>query len=129
MLNNVSLMGRLTKEPELKQTAAQVSVATFTLAVERDFKNANGEKETDFINCVSWKNTAEFIAKYFQKGQLMVVAGRLQVRSWQDNVTNAKKYATDVVVDNAYFCEGKKENTNDTPKDFAAVVDDSNLPF
>ena len=83
MLNNVILMGRLTKDPEIRRTQSGTAAASFTIACERDFSN-NGEKETDFIDCVAWKNTADFIGKYFTKGNMIAVNGRLTTRRWQD---------------------------------------------
>ena len=85
MLNHITIMGRLTRDPELRRTGSGTAVASFSVAVDRDFgKNENGEKETDFIDCVAWRNTAEFISKYASKGRMVVVSGRLQIRSWTD---------------------------------------------
>ena len=108
MLNKVILMGRLTRDPELRSTPNGVSVASFTLAVERDFARQGEEKKTDFINIVAWRNTADFVSKYFTKGQLVAVSGKLQVRSWDDAQTGTKRYATDVVADEVFFAESKK---------------------
>ena len=107
MLNKVILMGRLTKDPELRNTPSGVSVASFTLAVERSYAKPGEDKETDFINIIAWRGTAEFVAKYFTKGQLVAVSGRLQVRSW-DDTSGQKRYATDVVADEVFFAESKK---------------------
>ena len=106
MLNKVILMGRLTKDPELRATQSGVSVVSFTLAVERDFAKPGKQKETDFINIIAWRGTAEFVSKYFTKGQLVAVSGRLQVRSW-DDTSGQKRYATDVVADEVFFAESK----------------------
>ncbi|OQB14998.1 MAG: Single-stranded DNA-binding protein SsbB [Firmicutes bacterium ADurb.Bin193] len=103
MLNKVILMGRLTKSPDLKYTTSNVPVCSFSLAVDRRFKNAEGEKQTDFINVVAWRQSAEFISKYFVKGQMMNVVGSLQTRTWDDN-NGVKHYATEVVVDEVNFC-------------------------
>ena len=109
MLNNVTLMGRLTKQPELRYTQSGTAVASFSLAVERDFKDGDGDKQTDFIDIVAWRNTAEFVSKYFVKGQLTAVSGRLQIRDWQDKEGN-KRRSAEVVADNVYFAEGKKKS-------------------
>ena len=88
MLNHISIMGRLTRDPEIRYTPNNIPVASFTLAVDRDFKNGSGEKETDFINCVAWRSTAEFVEKYFSKGRMIVVSGRLQIRKYTDKDGN-----------------------------------------
>jgi single-strand DNA-binding protein len=111
MLNNITIMGRMTADPELRRTNSGVPVASFTLAVDRDFKNGNGEKETDFIECVAWKNTAEFVSKYFGKGRMAVVSGRLQIRSWNDKDGNKRRTA-EIVADNVYFGDSKNDNGN-----------------
>lgn len=105
-LNNVNIMGRLTADPELNTTQSNVSVTSFTLAVERDFKNSNGERGADFIDCVAWRNTAEFIAKYFGKGRMMIASGKLQTRSFEDKNGNKRK-AVETVVEQAYFGDSK----------------------
>lgn len=108
MLNQVVLMGRLTRDPELRRTPNGVSVVSFSLAVDRDFASRDGgEKQTDFIDIVAWKNTAEFVSKYFFKGQLAAVSGRLQIRDWTDK-EGGKRRSAEVVADNVYFAEGKK---------------------
>lgn len=112
MLNKSILMGRLTRDPELRCTAgSNISVVSFTLAVERDFKDSSGERQSDFIDCVAWRGTAEFIERYFKKGQMMCIAGRLQKRGYEDKNGN-KRYITEVVVDNAYFCGKKDDSSN-----------------
>ena len=111
-LNKVILGGRLTADPELKQTPSGVSVISFTVAVNRRFGSKNGEQnetQADFINCVAWRQTAEFISKYFRKGSSICVLGSLQVRSWQDN-QGQKRYSTEVVVDEANFVDARNEN-------------------
>lgn len=107
MLNKVILIGRFTRDPELRSTPQGVSTCSFSLAVDRNYQSAGGERQTDFINCVAWRQTAEFISKYFQKGNLICVEGSIQTRSWKDNDGN-NRYATDVVVDRSYFVESKK---------------------
>ena len=114
MLNKVILMGRLTKDPELRNTPNGVSVASFTLAVDRNYAKPGEDKETDFINIVAWRNTADFVSKYFTKGQLVAVCGKLQVRSWEDT-SGQKRYATDVVADEVFFAESKKDGVQTAP--------------
>ena len=109
MLNHITIMGRLTRDPELRRTGSGTAVANFTLAVDRDFSGKDsGEKETDFIDCVAWRQTGEFVSKYFTKGRMAVVSGRLQIRSWTDNDGN-KRCSAEVVADNVYFGDSKKE--------------------
>lgn len=110
MLNKVILMGRLTQEPELRVTASGVNVCSFSLAVQRDFARPGEEKQTDFINISAFRNTAEFVSKWFHKGQLVAVCGRLQTRSWDDPNGGGKRYATDVVADEVHFAEPKRDN-------------------
>ena len=125
MLNRIDLMGRLTADPELRRTNNGKAVTSFTLAVDRDF----GDKETDFIECVAWQNTAEFVSKYFTKGRMAVVSGRLQIRSWNDKDGNKRKTA-EVVADNVYFGDSKKDSAPSIPSDFSVIHDDdSHLPF
>ena len=110
MLNHITIMGRLTRDPELRRTGSGIAVASFTLAVDRDFgKNDNGERETDFIDCVAWRQTGEFVSKYFTKGRMAVVSGRLQIRSWNDKDGNKRRTA-EVVADNVYFGDSKRDN-------------------
>ena len=112
MLNKIVIMGRLTRDPEIRYTQSQLPVASFTLAVDRDFTGKDGgEKQTDFIDCVAWRSTAEFVSKYFRKGSMAVAAGRLQLRDWEDKEGN-KRRSAEVVVDNIYFGESKKDNGN-----------------
>lgn len=108
MLNKIMIMGRLTRDPELRRTASSTAVAGFTLAVDRDFKSPNGEKSTDFIDVVAWRNTAEFVAKYFTKGRMAVVEGRLQIRDWKDKDGNNRRSA-EVVAENVYFGDSKRD--------------------
>ena len=110
MLNHIVIMGRLTREPELRRTGSGIAVASFTVAVDRDFGGRDGgEKETDFIDCVAWRQTGEFVSKYFTKGSMVVVSGRLQIRSWNDKEGN-KRRSAEVVADNVYFGESKRSN-------------------
>lgn len=110
MLNKIVLMGRLTRDPELRRTTSGTAVASFSLAVDRDFKNKEtGEKETDFIDIVAWRNTAEFVSKYFSKGRMAVVEGRLQIRPWTDKDGN-KRRSAEVVADNIYFGDSKRDS-------------------
>jgi single-strand DNA-binding protein len=146
MLNHIVLMGRLTRDPEMRRTGSGIAVASFTIACERDMKNSNGEKETDFIDVTAWRNTAEFVEKYFSKGRMAVVSGRLQIRSWTDKDGNKRKTA-EVVADNVYFGDSKPEGSSGgsystqasgsyaapvttQASDFAMLEDDdSQLPF
>ena len=112
MLNHITIMGRLTRDPELRRTGSGVAVTSFTVAVDRDFgKNENGEKETDFIDCVAWRQTGEFVSKYFTKGRMAVVSGRLQIRSWTDKDGNKRRTA-EVIADNVYFGDSKRDGDN-----------------
>jgi single-strand DNA-binding protein len=135
MLNHITIMGRLTAAPELRRTGTGTPVTSFTVAVDRDFKNSGGEKETDFINCVAWRQTGEFVEKFFGKGSMAVVSGRLQIRTWTDKDGNKHREA-EVVADNVYFGESKKGEAN-TPavvvntneQGFGVIEDDGFLPF
>ena len=149
MLNHIVIMGRLVRDPELRRTGSGIAVTSFSLAVDRDFgKNENGEKETDFIDCVAWRQTGEFVSKYFTKGRMAVVSGRLQIRSWTDKEGNKRRTA-EVVADNVYFGDSKRDgdsgNYSAAPaasfggysapasapaSDFAVLSDDdAQLPF
>ena len=147
MLNHIVIMGRLTRDPELRRTGTGVAVTSFTVAVDRDFGNReNGERETDFIDCVAWRQTGEFVSKYFAKGRMAVVSGRLQIRNWTDKEGNKRRTA-EVVADNVYFGDSKREgdsgNAYSAPafggysapaaapaSDFAMLDDnDAQLPF
>ena len=108
MLNTITVMGRLTKDPELRRTNSGTSVASFTVAVDRDFKDQNGAKETDFIDVVVWRNTAEYVCQHFSKGRMAVVSGRLQMRDWTDKDGNKRKNA-EIVAENVYFGDSKRE--------------------
>ncbi len=114
MLNHITIMGRLTRDPELRRTGSGVAVASFSVAVDRDFSGRDGgEKETDFIDCVAWRNTGEFVSKYFTKGSMIVVSGRLQIRSWTDKEGNKRRTA-EVVADNVYFGESKRSDSGNS---------------
>lgn len=139
MLNNVILTGRLTKDLELKSTNSGTHVTTFSLAVDRKYKGQNGEKETDFIECVAWKSSAEFLCKYAGKGRLIAVEGRLQTRTWQDKDGNNRK-SVEVVADHIELLDRPKEESyaerNDGPNIPASVMEfaevkeeDGGLPF
>ena len=110
MLNTITIMGRLTKDPELRRTGSGTAVASFTVAVDRDFGGQDGQKETDFIDCVAWRQTGEFVSKYFTRGRMIVVSGRLQIRSWTDKDGNKRKTA-EVVADNCYFGDSKTDGS------------------
>ena len=116
MLNKIIIMGRLTRDPELRRTGSGTAVTSFSLACDRDFKSQSGDKETDFIEVVAWKNTAEFVSKYFSKGRMAVVEGRLQIRDWTDKSGN-KRTTAEVVADNVYFADSKRSESNDNQKE------------
>lgn len=116
MLNKILIMGRLTRDPELRRTGSGTPVTSFSLACDRDFKSQSGEKETDFIEVVAWKNTAEFVSKYFSKGRMAVVEGRLQIRDWTDKA-GSKRTTAEVVADNVYFADSKRSESNDNQKE------------
>ena len=134
MLNTIAIMGRLTADPILRRTQNGVAVASFTLACERDFAPQGADKETDFIDVCAWRYTAEFVEKYFSKGQMAVVTGRLQIRNWQDKEGN-KRRSAEILADRVYFGDSKKEGAKPEynapqPQDFSEVTeDDPNLPF
>ena len=110
MLNHITIMGRLTRDPELRRTGSGIAVASFSLAVDRDYSPKDGgERETDFIDCVAWRQTGEFVSKYFTKGRMAVVSGRLQIRSWTDQDGNKRRTA-EVVADNVYFGDSKRDD-------------------
>lgn len=122
MLNQITIMGRLTRNPELRRTGSGLAVASFSVACERDFPNkATGEKEVDFINCVAWRQTGEFVSKYFTKGSMIVVSGRLQMRKWVDDSGN-NRVTAEVVADNVYFGGSKKESSDAVQATSTAVA-------
>ena len=144
MINNVVLMGRLVATPELRSTGTGVSVASFTIAVERAYAKAGEQRQSDFIDCVAWRQTAEFITRYFQKGSMIAVTGNIQTRNYEDKNGNKRK-AVEVVVDNASFCGSKAESgttggytapaapapsfASASESDFEEITEDDDLPF
>lgn len=135
MLNNIVIMGRLTRDPELRRTQTGVAVASFTLACERDFAAQGETRETDFIDIVAWRYTAEFVEKYFSKGQMAIVSGRLQIRNWQDKEGN-KRRSAEILADHVYFGEAKRDKTTqgepqyDPQGGFSEIEDtDTTLPW
>ena len=142
MLNHITIMGRMTRDPELRRTGNGTAVASFTVAIDRDYSGKDGgEKETDFIDCVAWRQTGEFVSKYFTKGRMAVVSGRLQIRSWTDKDGNKRRTA-EIVADNVYFGDSKRDGDNTVSNsgygvpatgpasDFAMLDDDdAQLPF
>lgn len=151
-MNRVNLIGRLTADPELRQTQSGVAVCRFTIAVDRKFKNKDtGEKEADFITCQAWRQTAEFVGRYFTKGSMIALEGSLRTGKYQDkNHSDVTHYTTDVMVDNVEFCGGKKENSGGgnyepagvpaqeivnqaqsmgVPAEFEEILSDGELPF
>ena len=112
MLNKVIIMGRLVKDPELRRTQSGTAVTSFRIAVDRDFKSQDGSKQADFFDVVAWRNTAEFVSKYFTKGRMAVVEGRLQIRDWTDK-DGGKRRSAEVVADNVYFGDSKRDSAGD----------------
>lgn len=138
MLNRIVLMGRLTRDPELRRTQSGTAVVSFSIACDRDYAAQGAERETDFIDIVAWRGTAEFVEKYFSKGRMIVVAGRLQIRNWQDKDGN-KRRSAEILADSVYFGDSKRdgdggktkgEPTYDPTGGFSQLADDdSELPF
>lgn len=136
MLNRVTIMGRLGRDPELRRTQSGVSVTSFSIACDRDFKSQSGEKETDWIDIVAWRGTAELVSKYFTKGRTAIVDGRLQTREWTDKNGNTRT-AVEVVAESVYFGDSQKQEQRQTARaavdvsadDFAEIDDDGDLPF
>ena len=132
MINNVTLMGRLVKDPEIRYTTDGKARARFTLAVDRRFVKQGEQRQADFINIVAFRQTAEFVGKYFVKGQLVAVVGSIQTRSW-DGEDGQKRYATEVIANEVHFCGDKRDSEKQKSKpqedDFIPVEDDSGLPF
>ena len=130
MLNKIIIMGRLTRDPELRSTQNGTAVASFTLAVDRDGKDKQtGERAVDFIDCVAWRQTAEFVSRYFFKGRMALVEGRLQLRDWTNKEGN-KRRAAEVMVNSIYFGDSKRENADATEElQFQEMEDDGDLPF
>ena len=137
MLNHITAAGRLTKDPELRRTQNGVAVASFTIACDRDIKDASGNKQTDFIDCVAWRNTAEFVDKYLTRGRMVIVSGRLQMREWPDKNGN-KRRNTEILAESVYFGDSKQQTANAQTQEAHAPqadnfqqieIDDEELPF
>lgn len=138
MLNKVFIMGRMVRDPELRHTQSGTAVASFTLAVERDFKDkTTGDRTTDFIDCVAWRGTAEFVSRFFSKGRMAVAVGSLQIRDWTDKEGNKRRTA-EVIAENVYFGDSKRDPLDKLADDaepvapageFAELDDDGELPF
>ena len=142
-MNKIIIMGRLTAAPELRQTQSSIASCRFTVAVNRRFKNDKGEYETDFISCQAWRQTAEFVAKYFSKGSMICIDGTLRTGSYKDkNHSDVTHYTTDVLVENVEFCGGKKEQEPEYKEnidqsvqktgslaDFEEILSDGDVPF
>lgn len=128
MLNRIIIMGRLVRDPELRRTQSGNAVTSFTLAVDRDFKADGGEREADFINCVAWRNTAEFVSKYFSKGRMAVVTGRLQNRNWTDKDGN-KRTSSEVIAESVYFGDSKRDDSAAPTEAFEELPDDGEILF
>lgn len=132
MLNRIVLMGRLVKDPELRRTGSGTAVTSVTLAVDRDFKEQDGTRKADFIDVVAWKGTAEMLAKYFTKGRMAVVEGRLQLRDWTDKEGNKRRTA-EIVANNVYFGDAKRDDSAPAQSEpqggFREIADDGDLPF
>lgn len=127
MLNHITIMGRLTRDPECRRTGSGIPVTSFTVAVDRDFGGQDGQKETDFIDCVAWRNTAEFVHNYFSKGRMIVVSGKLQIRSWTDK-DNHKRKTAEVVADNCYFGDSKNDGSQSNQGGYSAPAGGYSAP-
>ena len=131
-LNRIDIMGRLTRDPELRYTAQKTPVTSFTLAVDRDYQSGGSERQTDFIDCIAWRSKADFVSKYFSKGSMAVVTGRLQIRDWEDK-NGGKRRSAEVVADSVYFGEGKRRDNDgvsaDPPKFEEMKEDDGDDTF
>ena len=128
MLNRIDIMGRLTGDPELRRTQSGTAVASFTIAVERDYKPEGGEKETDFFDVVAWRKTAEFVCRYFTKGRMAVIDGRLQTRKWTDK-NGGNRVAVEIIADSVYFGDSKKSVPDGENEPVELEYDDGDLPF
>ena len=137
MLNRIVLMGRLTRDPELRRTQSGTAVVSFSVACDRDYAAQGAERETDFIDIVAWRGTAEFVEKYFSKGRMIVVGGRLQIRNWEDKDGN-KRRSAEVVADSVYFGDSKRDGDGGNPKGeptydptggFSQIEGEEELPF
>lgn len=132
MLNTITIMGRMTRDPELRRTESGIAVASFAVACERDYAPQGGEKETDFIDVVCWRSSAEFVEKYFTKGRMAVVTGRLQIRGWTDKEGN-KRRSAEILADHVYFGDSKRDgDPQEAKSDFTEIAndeEDGELPF
>lgn len=133
MLNKITVMGRMVRDPELRRTGSGTAVASFAIACDRDYKSDSGGREVDFFDCVAWRSTAEYVSKYFTKGRMAVVSGRLQTRNWTDKEGNKRK-ATEIVAESVYFGDSKRDVTAQqsyaAPQEsFAELPDEDELPF
>lgn len=128
MLNHINIMGRLVRDPELRSTQSGTSVASFTVAVDRDYQSGGSEKQTDFIECVAWRGTGEFVSKYFRKGSMIVVAGRLQSRKWQDREGN-NRTNWEVNAESVYFGESRKDGPNAAQATYQQNYGNPNVQF
>lgn len=141
MLNSITIMGRLTRDPELRRTGSGVAVASFTLAVDSDYKEKDGSRKTIFVDCVAWRNAGEYVSKYFSKGRMAIVKGQLDIRDWTDKEGN-KRRSAEVVAESIYFGDSKKEDSGSYGGSYAAPAyvqpgsdmelidgDDEQLPF
>lgn len=128
MLNRIDIMGRLTGDPELRRTQSGTAVASFTIAVERDYKPEGGEKETDFFDVVAWRKAAEFVCRYFAKGRMAVIDGRLQTRKWTDK-NGGNRVAVEIIADSVYFGDSKKSVPDGENEPVELEYDDGDLPF
>ena len=134
MLNKVFMQGRLVADPELRHTPNGVAVASFRIAVDRDFKDKAGERQADFVNVITWRATAEFVSKFFSKGRMAIVEGKLQSRNYEDK-DGKKRYALEVIADNVYFGDSKKDQAAEKEPEFQPPQfteyqdDDGDLPF
>lgn len=128
MLNKIVIMGRLTRDPELRRTNSGKGVASFSVAVERDYRPDGGERETDFIDCVAWDKLGEFVCNYFAKGRMIAVVGRLQIRSWKTDDGGTRR-AAEIVAEKCYFGDTKREEPQAAPSQFTRLPDDTDVPF
>lgn len=132
MLNRIEVQGRLARDPELRRTQSGIAVTSFTLAVERDYCETGKEREVDFIDCTAWRGTAEFVSKYFSKGRMAVVSGRLQIRNWQDKDGN-KRRSAEIVAENVYFGDSKPQSGQSQQAaqsaEFSQLPDSTPVPF
>jgi single-strand DNA-binding protein len=128
-MNKVILMGRLTKDVELKYTSTNnTAICNFTIAVDKEFQKSGEERKADFLNCVAWGKTSEFISKYFSKGSMIAITGKIETRTWEDN-EGKKHYATEIIVDKPYFTGSKNNNSNNANLNISPINEDDELPF